>query len=160
MLGPYGRNASMYYHHAGTPRSYEYNWHGVPMPGNRASTTRALGDELEINADIQARYVATAGPDDGFIETEQGAMTLTELGDYQSYPTAQSAQSGARSILHSGIEQTHLYDAPRAVGAFGALSDNEKRLGLIALVGIAGYFAWKKYGKPKRRRNGRRKRRR
>lgn len=62
------------------------------------------------------------------------------LGDY---PVSMSMASGRRSVLHSGTEQTHIYDG---LGQFG-LSRNEKRFLVIAGAGIAGYLLWKKMKK-------------
>ena len=79
----------------------------------------------------------------------RAAETLA-LGHYPDYPVAMTLETGRRSVLHSGPEQTHLIDAFPGSGLGAALlSRNERRL-LIG-VGLAGaaYLAWRKWGKKK-----------
>lgn len=120
MPSPYGsRGASSYYQHAGMPTHYVYDWSGMPQGSERGAESRALGDYLDITARF---HKDLSGVD---------------------YPVSMSMESGTRSVLHSGPEQTHIYDS----APLGALSDNEKKFGIITLAGIAGFFIWKKYFK-------------
>ena len=71
------------------------------------------------------------------------AAETRALGNYVEYPVAMSLQTGQRSVLHSGPEQTHIHDAPLGQAQ---LSRMEKHALWIAGLGIAGYFAWRKWG--------------
>lgn len=120
--------ASTYYHFGALPRRYVADWRGVPQPGARAAETLALGADGDY-LDITARF-------------------HKELGDYDiDYPVTMSAQHGRRSILHSGPEQTKIYDGPTPaeLGFFGQMSRNEKRLMLLAGAGLVGFLAWKHF---------------
>jgi hypothetical protein len=65
------------------------------------------------------------------------------LSDYETFPTALTQNSGV-SVLSTGPERTTLNDGPdMALGLFGSLSENEKRLAMIAAVGIAGFLGWR-----------------
>ncbi len=118
--------ASTYYHHGAAPRHYVADWQGVPQPGSRAAETLALGEDGDY-IDITARF-------------------HKELGNYDiDYPVSMSAQYGRRSILHSGPEQTKIYDGktPIELGFYEQMSSNEKRFILLIGIGIAGFLAWK-----------------
>jgi hypothetical protein len=119
MRSPYGNpGASAYYQHAGTRRHYVYNWQGLPPGPSYAAETRALGC-------------------DDFVDVIATAHYHKSLGDY---PVAMTALTGKGSVLHSGPEQTRIYDG---LGLFEGFSRNEKRLALAAVVGIAGYLAYR-----------------
>ena len=80
-----------------------------------------------------------------FIDVKAQAHLHKELGNYTTHPVSMSMQSGRRSVLHTGPEQSHLYDAlPPGLGQFG-LSRNEKRLVVGGAIVAALYWAWKKY---------------
>ncbi len=130
MPSPYGQNrsAASYYEYGGVPRHYILNWDGLPPGPTRAAETRGLGCDGEGD----------------YIDVVATAHLHKSLGDY---PVAMSLESGTRSILHSGPEQTKLYDG---LGLFD-LSRNEQRLAVVAGLGLAAYFAWKKWGKKGRR---------
>lgn len=66
------------------------------------------------------------------------AAETRALGDW---PVAMTMESGRKSLLHSGPEQN-------ALGA-AQISRNEKYLLIAGAVGLAGYLAWKKWGKRK-----------
>lgn len=128
MPSPYGskRSANSYYQHAAVAQHYNYNWDGIPPGPTRAAETRGLG---------------CLGCDEDYVDiTATFHKSLGSLGDY---PVSMSMEGGRKSVLHSGPEQTRIYDA---MGIFG-LSDNENRLALIAGLGLAGYIAWKMLGK-------------
>ena len=121
MPSPFGtkRYASTYYQYGGQPMHFAANWSGMPMPGHRAAETAAL---------------AGIGPDSNYIE----GLTL---GDYD---TGQYFQTGERSVYHGGIEQSQIDDeVHRALGVFGALSQNEKRLAMVAGAAVAGFVLWR-----------------
>jgi len=102
----------MYYQHAGSPSHYVWNWDGLPPGPTHSAEQRELsGDYIDVTATFHK-----------------------SLGDY---PVAMSLMSGKKSILHSGPEQTHIYDG---LGAF----DKGQKLALLAGVGIVGYLLWKK----------------
>lgn len=118
--------ASTYYHHGAFPRRYVADWRGVPQPGSRAAERLALGADGDF-IDITAKF-------------------HKELGGYDiDYPVLMSAHYGRRSILHSGPEQTRIYDGetPIELGFFGQMSRNEKRLMFLAGIGITGFLTWK-----------------
>lgn len=119
---------STYYHYGASPRRYVADWRGVPQPGSRAAERLALGAEGDY-IDITARF-------------------HKELGNYDiDYPVSMSAHHGRRSILHSGPEQTKIYDGdtPIELGFFGQMSRNEKMLAFTAVLGIAGFLIWKHF---------------
>lgn len=117
MPSPYGsRSASSYYQHAGAPHHYTLEWEGMPPGPTWAAETRGLGCDGDY-IDVTATFHKS-------------------LGDY---PVAMSMEAGRRSILHSGPEQTHIYDG---LGVFG-LSRNEGRLLMVVGIGLAGWLAWK-----------------
>jgi hypothetical protein len=62
------------------------------------------------------------------------------LGDYS---VAMTMASGRHSLLNSGIEQSQIYDSVR--GGLGAMSRSEKKYLTLAVLGVAGFFIWKKY---------------
>lgn len=125
MRSPYGNTgASMYYQHAGTRRHYAYNWEGLPPGPSRAGETRALGCD-----------------DKDFIDITAMATYHKSLGDY---PVAMTALTGRGSVLHSGPEQTRIYDG---LGLFEGFSRNEKRMALAAGAGLVGYLAYRHFKK-------------
>ena len=130
MPSPYGRRrqADMYYEHAEDRRGSTSNWTGMPLTGGRAGETRGLGE------------------DGDYIDVT--ATLHKHLGDWD---VQESAFAGRRSMRHSGVEQTHLNDG---MGAFG-LSRNENRLAIVAVVGVAAYFAFQ-FSKKKSKRKSRR----
>lgn len=118
----YGRSASMYYQYGGVPRHYEYDWTGMPPEGVRAAETRSLGAD--------------------YFDIAAAARFHKDLG---SYPVAMSMESGRRSILRGGPEQTHLNDEapPKQLGDFLGLSRNEKRFLVIAALAGGAFYLWK-----------------
>lgn len=66
-----------------------------------------------------------------------------DLAGYETYPTALTQNSGV-SLLSTGPERSKLNDGPdTSLGFFGSLSENERRLAIIAALGLAGFFGWR-----------------
>lgn len=132
MPSPYGyrRGPSTYYEHAATGHHYDYNWKGMPSPGTRGAERRGLGCDN--------------GGD--YIDVSAVARFHKGLGDT---PVSMSQYSKTRSILHSGPEQTHIFDEapPSSLGFFGQLSENERRLFMLGGAALAGWFIYKRWGK-------------
>lgn len=80
--------------------------------------------------------------------SQRGAVSRG-LGHYDTFPVSMSEESGRRSVLHAGPEQTHIHDAPNGLGK---LSDNERRYMTMALVGGAVYFGYKMFVKKGKKR--------
>jgi len=98
----------------------------MPPGGTRAAEARALGGDY---LDISARF-------------------HKDLGAYEDYPVAMSMEGARRSVLHSGPEQSRIYDG---LGFFGAMSSNEKRLAMLGGAAVVGYFAWQHFKKKRKR---------
>lgn len=117
---------STYYQHAASPRRYVYDWRGGALVGTRAAETRGLG------------------ADGDYLDITATARFHKEL---SGYPTSLTPGTGRSSILHSGPEQTKIYDG---LGFFGSMSRNEKRLALLGGAGVVAYLAWKHFNKGRR----------
>lgn len=85
---------------------------------------------------------------------QRGAVSRG-LGEYPTFPVSMSAESGRRSVLHSGPEQTHIYDAPygshlAGIPVYDNLSNNEKLAVKVVGAAVVGYFGYQLLTKKRR----------
>ena len=114
-----------YYNFGGSPRHYAYDWQGLAMPSVRAAETRALGSGYD--------YEESTAPYD---------LHFPALADWPPIRPS-GPEPGAHDMV--GWGRTDL-------GFFGKLSDNERRLVLLAVAG-AGLLWYLRSRRKRRRRN-------
>lgn len=114
-----------YYRFGGQPIRYEARWDGRALPGTRSPEAHELG-------------VGDASIPDSFYTGTYNEELQESYYPVSGYPSTLTApgRGSAEPLSPQRYPEWQLEE----LGFFGALSDNEKRLTLLAVGGVAAYF--------------------
>ena len=127
-----------YYQYGGTPQRFYSEWNNwYPDYASRSATSRGLGDVIFPMAS-ELDYPGTAWDK---LRESQYKLSTPPRGYDKNLFYRERPQQGAPEPLSP--QQYPQWQA-RELGFWAGLSDNEKRLAILAVGGVAAYFLLKR----------------